>query len=467
MRRISKHLKGILAAIVIVSQLFVTNVYATDINSIDTRSEVKPEEMEEIEKAAADAYHMEVYSNTWNEWPEGPKTYGEAGIIMDAESGAILYAKNIDGKSYPASITKILTLLIALENGKMDDTVTISEEAMECVRSGYAHIGLQLGEKISLEDALYALMLASANEAAQGIADSVGENSEWFFEEMNRRTKELGGNNSNFVNPNGMENPEHYTTARDMALITRELLLKHPEFEQICQTVQHVIDGTNLTSEQRVFQQKHQMFIEGSEYFNPNVIAGKTGYTDLAKNTLVTCAEKNGMKLICVVLKTHGRNVYTDTQKLLDYGFDNFEKIQIDTKETSKEIVGFEKEAYAVAPKGVTFEDLSLQIKRVEEDKNKAKAIYTYNDVVVGEFNVTVDESFENEKEEENEPASDTMSLKEIIKYVLIACTALLFILIIILIRVILKQRKRRKERERRRRMRKQREMESRRRRNR
>ena len=455
MRRMSKYLKQILAAFVIVSQISVVNVHATDINAIDTRTEVLPEDLEEVENAAKKAHNMAVASNEWTEWPEGPKTYGEAGIVMDAESGAILYAKNIDGKSYPASITKILTLLIALENGKMDDTVTITEKSMECVRSGYAHIGLQLGEKISLEESLYALMLASANEAAQGIAESVGEGNDWFLEEMNRRTKELGGMNSNFVNPNGMENPEHYTTARDMALIARELILNHPEFESICQTVQYVIEDTNRTDEDRVFQQKHQMFIEGSEHFNPNVIAGKTGFTDLAKNTLVTCAEKNGMKLICVVLKTHGKNVYTDTQKLLDYGFDKFERIQIDVNEASDDIIAFDQEAYAVVPKGVTFDSLEMKLEPIEGESDKAMAVYTYNEAVVGSFKVTVDEELTEEPQETTE-SEESLDIRTIVKYVLIACTVLLFILISIYIKLILKMRKKKKEAERRRKRRQQ-----------
>ena len=260
---------------------------------------------------------MSVDSNTWEGWPAGPQTYGEANIVMDAGTGAILYAKNIDGKSYPASITKVLTMLVALENGKLDDIVTFSKDSVYSVPYSYAHIGMKEEEQICLEDALYGMMLASANEVAYSIGESVGQNLgkdyNWFIEKMNERCKELGGLNSNFVNTNGLDDENHYTTARDMALITQELLMNHPEFETISQTLQYTIPATNITSETRTFQQVHKMFYQSNEHYDERVIAGKTGYTDIARNTLITCADDGNLKLICVNLKTHGTNVYPDT----------------------------------------------------------------------------------------------------------------------------------------------------------
>ena len=250
-----------------------------------TAEEIYALEAANEETATQNAYNMAISSNGLTGWPQGPATYGEAAIVMEAESGAILYAKNIDGKGYPASITKVLTALIALENGSLNDKITITQSCIDFLEYGDAHIGMTTGEEITLNDALHALLLASANEVAYAIGDNTGEGYEWFINQMNARAKELGALNSNFVNTNGLNDENHYTTARDMALITRELYMKHEEFKTISQTLQYTIPPTNLQPESRIFQQKHKMFYESNEYYYPYVTAGKTGYTEQAMNT--------------------------------------------------------------------------------------------------------------------------------------------------------------------------------------
>lgn len=371
----------------LVSVINVPEVHAEDYVPIDTRNPDEPENT--TEEGLENAKNMEIQSNSWENWPEGPETYGEAGIVMDAESGAILYAKNIDGYAYPASITKILTTLIALENRTSEDVVTVTEESLECLGGGYANIGLKAGEEISFEDALYAVLLASANEVSHAVGSSIGEGYEWFINEMNERAKELGAVNSNFVNTNGVHDDNHYTTARDMALITKELL-NHPEFEQISQTLQYTIGETNKTDETRTFQQTHLMFYEASQYYDARVIAGKTGYTYPAKNTLVTCTDNGNMKLIVVVLKTHGKNVYKDTGKLIDYAYENFEKLDVSQYETSEEILSMTSGSYVVVPKGVTFDELELEISRDEVDGTIGVATYTYKGQSVGSVDVSL-----------------------------------------------------------------------------
>lgn len=366
-------------------------VQAEENEAIDTRMKEMPKSTEEKEERKEAAHNMKIASNELTGWPEGPKTFGEGNIVMDAETGAILYAKNIDGKAYPASITKVLTMLIALENAKLEDTVTVTQESVDCVQYGYAHIALVPNEKITLKDALHALMLASANEAAYAIGESVGEGYDWFLGEMNRRTRELGGMHSNFLNTNGMDAEEHYTCARDMALITRELLMNHPEFEEICQTLQYTIPATNKTDETRTFQQRHDMFYRENGF---EVIAGKTGYTDTTLNTLVTCADDGNRKLICVALKTHGKNVYIDTQALLEYGFKNFQNVSIQENEKSTDIKSIEEGAHVVLPKGVTFEKLKMELVPDKENVGEAKAVYTYEGHPVGEANVTLTDSY-------------------------------------------------------------------------
>lgn len=359
-----------------------------------TSDEIMRQEQTNEENATQKAYEMKIATNVLKSWPAGPATYGEAGIIMEAKSGAILYAKNIDGKAYPASITKILTALIALENGKLEDKITITDASIGFLEYGDAHIGMTPGEEISLNDALYALLLASANEVAYAIGDNVGESYDWFLSEMNRRAKELGAVNSNFTNTNGLPDANHYTTARDMALITQELLENHEEFKTISQTLQYTIAPTNLVNESRTFQQVHQMFYDWNDYYYPNAVAGKTGYTDEAMNTLVTCADDGNLQLICVVLKTHGRNVYTDSISLLDYGFQNFRKVDIGENETSEDFGKIEKDAYVVLPEGVDFKDLKSTVEINNEDKTKGTVTYTWEENPVGSAEITFSDSY-------------------------------------------------------------------------
>ena len=302
--------------------------------------------------------------------------------------------ENIDGKAYPASITKVATLLVALENGKMDDIVKVSEDAVYSVNADYAHIALKPGEELTLKDALYAVMLASANDAAYAVAENVGEGYDWFIDEMNRRCKELGGRDTHFNNTNGMEDEEHYTSARDMALITRELLLNHPEFEEICQTYQYTIPPTNVTNEPRTFQQKHRMFRKTNKHYYENVIAGKTGYTDVAKNTLISCAEKDERKLVCVVLKTHGSNVYEDSKALLEYGFNSFSKVPMDTKGIDDDIKSIKDGASIVVPEGIEESSIQRKLVQSKEDPGKGNLIYEYDGHQLGNTEVELSKSY-------------------------------------------------------------------------
>ena len=202
-----------------------TNGVNSKKNKKKEKKELTWEEIQERELKRV--YKMKIQSNKIKGWPKGPRTYGESGIVMDAGTGAILYAKNIDRHEYPASITKVLTALLALENGKLSDEVYFSNDCVSFIQLGDSTIGLRKGDKITLEQALYATLLASANEAAYAVGENVGKNAghdyNWFIDQMNEKCKELGGNNSHFANTNGLHDPNHYTCARDMALIGREL----------------------------------------------------------------------------------------------------------------------------------------------------------------------------------------------------------------------------------------------------
>ena len=255
-------------------------------------------------------------------------------------------------------------------------------------------MGLKEGNIISLDQALHATLLASANEAAYAVGESVGINAgydyNWFLEQMNIRCKELGGENSNFVNTNGLHDPNHYTCARDMALIGRELF-KYPEFFSIVQTLNYEIPESE-TTEQHVFQQKHKMLIPGNSNYYEYAIGGKTGYTSDALSTLITMADNGNLQLVCVVLRTHGANIYPDTRNLFDYAFANFQKISVEENETSEDVD--ECSGYVVVPNGVEFTDLDMEIIPDGGTSTEATLEYRYDDQVVGSARAVLSQSY-------------------------------------------------------------------------
>lgn len=359
-----------------------------------------PEEQKALE--LQQAYDMPVQSNEYKDWPQGPGTYGEAGIVMEVGTGAILYAKNIDEHEYPASITKVLTALVALENGNLTDNVTFSHDSVAFLQRGDSSVGLKEGNVISLDQALHAMLLASANEAAYAIGESVGVNAghdyNWFIDQMNQRCKELGGENSNFVNTNGLHDPNHYTCARDMALIGRELF-KHPEFFQIVQTLNYTIPASE-TTEEHVFQQKHKMLQPSNANYYPYTIGGKTGYTTDALSTLITMADNGQTQLVCVVLRTHGKNIYPDTTNLFEYAFNNFTKVDVTTQEMSDDITQFLNEDgqsepnYVMLPNGVEFASLDQQITQDPDGGDTGTVTYSYDGHELGSARVKLSDTY-------------------------------------------------------------------------
>lgn len=386
--------------------------YATEAVS---STELTPEE-QAVQDELNRVYDMPVQSNEIAGWPQGPGTYGEAAIIMEAETGAILYAKNIDDHHYPASITKVLTALIALENGQFTDSVTFSHDCVAFLQPGDSSIGLKEGNVISLEQTLYATLLASANEAAYAVGENVGINCghdyNWFIEQMNTRCEELGGHNSHFANTNGLHDPDHYTCARDMALIGSELF-KHPEFFQIVQTLEYTIPATD-TVEEHIFQQKDKMLKPSNANYYEYAVGGKTGYTSDALSTLITMADNGQMKLVCVVLRTYGKNIYPDTRNLCEYAFDNFMKIDVAGNETSEditEVLAEEDGGYIVLPNGVDFSAASLEIIPDEDESGTATLTYTYEGNVVGSARAKLSDAYMKEyfaKDDEKESEKRT-----------------------------------------------------------
>lgn len=437
------------------------DVYATGVDGQESGQEEDQEEelteKEKREQMLKEIYDMPVQSNEIKGWPKGPGTYGDAAIVMDAGTGAILYAKNIDEHFYPASITKVLTALVALENGKFEDPVVVSEDCVSFLEPGDSSIGLKKGNKITLEQALYATLLASANEAAYAVGENVGKNAghdyAWFLEQMNQRCRELGGTNSNFANTNGLPDPDHYTCARDMALIGSEMF-KYPEFFKIVQTMQYEIPASD-TCQQHIFQQKHKMLNESSGEYYKYAVGGKTGYTPDALNTLITMADKDGMQLVCVVLHTQSGHHYGDTRKLFDYGYKNFTKTPVEGNETSQdvgEILEEEGGGYVLLPKGVEFADLEMEL--VPDDANDGKATlnYTYEGTLVGKARVKLSDQYISEhkaKIEKLDTGADDRDGQDrgmVEKIVLAGLCVVWVMLVILFVRTILKRKRRRKQ---------------------
>lgn len=252
-----------------------------------------------------------------------PSVTARSAILMDANSGEILYEKNINTKRYPASITKIMTTLVAIENcNSLYDTITYSKHAIDSIEPGSSQIYIEPGEKLSVEDSLYAIMLESANEACNGVAEYVAGSIEDFADMMNQKAKELGCKNTHFVNPNGLHDDNHYVTAYDMALITKAALANET-FRKIASTVSYTIPVTNKCKSQRPLWMHHKM-VKRTAYVYDGVEGGKTGFTMKARNTLVTWCKRDGLELIAIVLRDDGVEEYTDTIKLFNYGYKNF-----------------------------------------------------------------------------------------------------------------------------------------------
>lgn len=312
---------ALLTSVVLTVGNGTTIVMATE--ATPEASVVSPETPEE--PPVPESYEWEIQSNNIPGWPEGPKVMAETAIVMDMDTEEILYAKGIDEKRAPASTTKILTAMLAIEKVPFETQITFTDEVNN-IEAGSTHIGIKPGETLTMKDCAYAILLASANEVSSGVAEYIGTTVPAFVDMMNQRAKELECTNTHFVNANGLYDENHYTTARDLAIIAKAAF-QNETFREVVKTPYYIVPKTNITDEERWLNNHHKMILQGSEYYE-GCLGGKTGYTEKAGNTLVTYAERNGRKLVCALLADV--NVvaqYTDTKALLDYGFDSFQRL--------------------------------------------------------------------------------------------------------------------------------------------
>ena len=278
---------------------------------------------EETEDPIPESYYYAIESNETSGWPQGPSIESAAATVMDMDTGVFLYSKNATAKMYPASTTKIMTTLLLIENCNLDDEITFSEIVYD-LEEGSSHLGIQPGEEMTLRDAAYGIMLASANDISNGVAEYMGGSLSGFADMMNAKAEELGCVNTHFANPHGLYQEDHYTCAYDMALIAKAAY-DNPTFREIVTTKEYTIPETNLTEEQRSFLNHHKMMHSDEEYYRDWCTGGKTGFTSECLNTLVTYAEKDGKRFVSVVFRVNGADkAYIESTQILEYGFNNF-----------------------------------------------------------------------------------------------------------------------------------------------
>ena len=339
-------------------------------------------------------------------YPAPPEVSADYAILMDARTGTVLYEKNAYDKAYPASITKIMTGLLVMENCRMEDEVTFSYRATHELDIGSSSIARTEGEVMSVRDCLYGLMIASANEVAQAFAEHISGSFEAFGELMTARARELGALNTNFTSPSGLHKDNHYTTAYDMAVIMREAV-KNDFYREVMGTETYQIPATNKHADSLYIRMRHPLVRKNAEYSYEGAIAGKTGYTDEARSTLVTYAERGDMHLICVVMHALGTPAMAkDSVALFDYGFGKFSTYQVGDSESvikavqkagsflDENMLTFANsgDAWLTIPSSLSPSDLSYTMSYGNSDSADivATKIYTYQGQVVGSIPVSV-----------------------------------------------------------------------------
>lgn len=340
-------------------------------------------------------------------WPEGPSINTPSAILMDVNSGAVLYEKNSHDVNYPASITKVLTTMLVLEYCTMDEIVTFSDDAINLNQGDTSHIARDYGEEMTIEQCLYAVMLESANECSYAVAEHVGNklggDYRTFIDLMNQKAEELGCQNTHFNNSNGLPDSEHWTSAYDMALIGAAAY-QNEDFREIVSARSYRISPTNKHTEVTPLNNHHAMFsnYKTTEYLYEYCTGGKTGFTQAAGYTLITFAEKDGLSLVCVVMNTNASDRYLDTRTLFEFGFQNFqacsleENTEIGIENKDKGImnnhgafVGIDTDAYITLPVTASVSDVetSTESSNLSGD-TVAQLLYSYGGHMVGKVNV-------------------------------------------------------------------------------
>ena len=268
----------------------------------------------------------------------------KSAILVEVSTGRIIYEKGSRMQMFPASTTKIMTAILVIENSNLSDMVTVSESAISNIPSGYVTAELQAGEEISVKDLLYALMVESANDVAFILAEHVAGSVSAFVDMMNKKALEIGCSNTQFLNPNGIHNSNHYSTAYDLYLMA-QYGMKNETFKELVSTSSYTLPATNKHPlEDRELSTTNQLINpNNTKFYNKNIIGIKTGFTSQAGNCLVTQSSRDGLDFIAVILgSATSDSRYEDSQKLFNDAYDNFTLTKIKEKDSLIDTVEIE-----------------------------------------------------------------------------------------------------------------------------
>ena len=327
------------------------------------------------EEAATDTAASSITTNQISGWPQGPEITSEAAVILEDSTGTTLYAKNMDEVLYPGSTVKIMTCLLALENSNLTDEVTMTATGVSGVTDGGANISAQLDEVFTMEQCLYAIMVASANDIALQVAEHVGGSVENFVAMMNTRAAQLGCTNTVFTNPTGLPDENQHTTAHDMALIMKAAT-ENPSFSPIASANTYTIPATNVSGGARSLTSKFTMTNNSSDAYYQGCLGGKEGFTEASQSTRVCSAQRNDVTLICVILKGASGQTDDEAITLLDYGFSNFQLLTLGQDDFSLMSGG-----QVIVPAGASADSLTIQDTPAGDQVNRT---YFYSGVQVG-----------------------------------------------------------------------------------
>lgn len=295
-----------------------------------------------------------------------PEIVAEGAIVVDVNTGYTLYEKNIYTKYYPASITKIMTATLSLENLKYEDIVTFSHDAVFSIEPGSSAGYLNEGEQITVEQCLYGLMLISGNDIANGLAETVAGTMDEFARMMTEKAKALGCINTNFTNAHGLHDENHYTCPYDMAIMARNAYINLEQFRTLISTVRAEIPPTAMCNETRYWLNSNRMIQQGTAYYDEDCLGGKTGFTDQAGGTLVTFHNINNRTVMIVIMKdTNSVGAYTDTKSICDYLHEKLDSAYIEKIDAAyTDLKNKEKESESAA---------QIQVSNNSKDNVKAE----------------------------------------------------------------------------------------------
>lgn len=255
----------------------------------------------------------------------------ESAILIDSKTGTVIYEKNSNKQMYPASTTKVVTAILTLEKGNLNDIATVSKTAIDSIPNGYSTAYLSEGEEISVKDLLETLLIHSANDSANVLAEYISGSIDEFVELMNQKVQELGCQNTHFTNTNGIQDENHYSTSSDLAIIAK-YCMNNQIFRKLVSMESCTIPATNKF-EKRIFKNTNDSILPNSQYYRKDCIGIKTGYTSQAKNCIISACKTDDMELIAVLLYSpHLEDRYSDLDKLFDYGYKQLPLIQIKTE---------------------------------------------------------------------------------------------------------------------------------------